>query len=411
MPDQDNILKVIVKHIERVLPAKWWRGLKDYRFSANQQWNFGYIMEVLLAGALSGQKTLRDVETLSELYSQRIPDTTLHDFMVRLDPKGLNKLLAQGVKQALREHELPKSEFPVRITAIDGKGLFNTDRPVNDSSEPITGGGKGEMFRHMVLRAVYVSSETKLYLGQHAIKAKGAETIEFIPFIDELEALYGQTDLLQVISIDAGMVSKANATKVVTRGLKYIMALKDNQPMLSTLALDLLSQCQSVLVEEESYNGKDVSRTLYRIAAPVLPGWEHLREFWKIHTRMTDLQSGKVSEDVRCFMTNLPPAILDSRQVLEAIRMHWGIENDANWCFDVNWQEDTAPWASRAFELVCYLRMLAYNIISRLKTRRVKAPRHRALRWRDFFMFFQQALFNARWQAFTLGTATPAFLR
>ena len=146
MMDRSNILKVINKHVKRVLPAKWWKCLKDYRFSANQQWTLGYVMEVLLAEALSGCKTLRDVETLSELYAERVPDTTLHDIMVGLDPTALQKELAQGVKQALREHELPKEEFPVRITAIDGKGLFSTDRPVNDNSEPIGGGGNGELY-------------------------------------------------------------------------------------------------------------------------------------------------------------------------------------------------------------------------------------------------------------------------
>ena len=38
--------------------------------------------------ALTGCKTLRDIETLSEVYAERIPDTTLHDIMVQLDPEG-----------------------------------------------------------------------------------------------------------------------------------------------------------------------------------------------------------------------------------------------------------------------------------------------------------------------------------
>ena len=411
MDYRNNILKVIHKHVERVLPAKWWKCLKDFRFSANQQWTLGYVMEVLLAGALSGCKTLRDVETLSELYAERVPDTTLHDIMVGLDPTALQKELAQGVKQALREHELPKEEFPVRITAIDGKGLFSTDRPVNDNSEPIGGGGNGELYRHMVLRAVYVSSETKLYLGQHEIKSKGAETTEFIPFIDELISLYGRTGLLEVISIDAGMVSKANAGKLVNRDLSYIMALKGSQQMLSALALELFAKSSTpALVEQESYNGKDVSRTLYRAAVPKIADWEHVQEFWKVLTVITDLQTRKTTEDTRYFMTNLMPAILSHSQVLAAVRMHWGIENDANWCFDVNWQEDTAPWTSGAFALVSFLRMLAYNIISRLKTRRLKAQNHRSLRWKDFFRCFEHALCILRQSSESLGVATPVFV-
>ena len=78
---RSNMLNVIHRHIERVLPSTWWKCLKDYRYRSNREWNFGYVLEVLMAGALSGCKTLREVETLSEIYSERIPDTTLHDMV------------------------------------------------------------------------------------------------------------------------------------------------------------------------------------------------------------------------------------------------------------------------------------------------------------------------------------------
>jgi len=141
MRERSNILNVIQQHINRVLDKNWWKCLKDYRYRSNREWNLGYVLEVLMAGALSGCKTLREVETLSEIYADRISDTTLHDMMIQLDTEGLRAELAKGVKQALREHELPKDEFPVRITAIDGKYNFNTRKAINEFSEPIGGGG------------------------------------------------------------------------------------------------------------------------------------------------------------------------------------------------------------------------------------------------------------------------------
>ena len=103
---------------------------------------------------MTGCKTLRDIETLSEVYAERIPDTTLHDIMVQLDPEGLRAELARGVKHALREHELPKDEFPVRIVAIDGKYNYNTRQAVNDCSEPVGGGGEDKLYRHLASGAV-----------------------------------------------------------------------------------------------------------------------------------------------------------------------------------------------------------------------------------------------------------------
>ena len=407
---RSNILKVIQGHIERVLPGNWWKCIDDFRFSDSREWNLDYVLEVLLAGALTGCKTLRDVETLSELYAERIPDTTLHDIMVRLNPEGLRELVAKGVKQALREHELPRDEFPVRIVAIDGKYLYSTNKAVNECSEPISGGGQDKMFRHMALRAVYVSSETTLYLGQREIECKGAETKNFVPLLDHLFQLYGRCGLLEVISVDAGIVSKQNAQETRDRGLHYIMALKGSQPTLYALACSLLAQSTPICTRSEIYNGKDVTRTLYRVAASTVEGWKHLTEFWKEVTVSTEPGSNESSTDTRYFMTSLPLATLSNVQVLQAIRMHWGIENNANWCFDVNFQEDSAPWTSRAMVLVSYLRMIAYNILSRLKTRRLKAQRHRALRWKDLFKFVEHALCHARSIGEALGLATPAFL-
>src|SRR5918996_4120062 len=87
-------------------------------------------------------------------------------------------------------------------------------------------------YRHMALGALHVSNDTRLFLGQHAIPSKSAETTEFRPFLAQLIADYAKTGLLEVISIDAGMVSQENAEYVVERGLDYIMALKGPQQVL-----------------------------------------------------------------------------------------------------------------------------------------------------------------------------------
>ena len=410
MRERSNIINVIHRHIDRVLPKNWWKCIKDYRYRSNREWNFGYIMEVLMVGALSGCKTLREIETLSELYAERVPDTTLHDMMIQMNPEGLRAELAKGVKQALREHELPKEEFPIRITAIDGKYNFNTSKPVNEYSEVIGGGGNNEQYRHLALRAMYVSSATKLYLGQHEILSKASETKNLIPFIDQLQAEYGRTELLEVISVDAGIVSKKNAGELINRGLDYILALKGCQATLYSIAQELFKDAPLQLVTEEIYNGKQVTRTLFRVVPQLIEEWEHLQEIWKIKTVSEDPKSGKLVEDVRYFMTSLAQTILSNAQVLEAVRMHWGIENNANWCFDVHWQEDTAPWTSRAMELVSHLRMIAYNIIQRLKTRRFKAQQNRVLGWKDLFRYFEHALCALRRIAQGQGIAIPAFL-
>ena len=412
MRDRSNILSVTERHILRVLDKDWWRCIKDFRCRSNTQWSLGYILEVLLAGALSGCKTLREVETLSEIYADRVPDTTLHDLMINLDPEGLKNVLAKGVKQALREHELKSGDLPINITAIDGKYNYNTTIPVSEHSEVIGGGGNDELYRHLALRAMHVSSDTKLYLGQLEITSKGSETVNLLQFVDQLQEFYGKTKLLEVISVDAGMVSKSNAQGLIGRGLNYIMGIKGCQPTLFSYAQGLFGNKLPDCTTEECYNGKQVTRHLSRaqvLQAPA-PGWEHITEFWKIETITLDPVTQHSSSEIRYFATSLLPSTLNNKEVLQAIRAHWGIENNANWCFDVHWKEDTAPWTSRAMPLVSYLRMIAYNIIERLKTRRLKAARNRVLGWKDFFKFFEHALCRLRYRLETSGEAYPAFI-
>ena len=100
-----------------------------------------------------------------------------------------------------------------------------------------------------------------------------------------------------------------------------------------------------------------------------------------MHKLSVDPVTGKTEEETRYFMTSLEPTVLSAQQVLEAVRMHWGIENCANWTLDALWKEDSAPWTSRAMTLVAYIRMMAFNVIARLKTRLFKSRKNRALAW------------------------------
>lgn len=410
MRERSNILSTIQRHIRRVLDTDWSKCIPDFRYRRSTAWNLGYVLEILMAGALSGCKTLRDIETLSEIYGQRVPDTTLHDIMVKLNPEGLRAELSKGVKRALRDHELAVDEFPIRITAIDGKGNYNTRQVVNKSSEPIGGGGNNEQYRHMALRAMHVSSEVKLFLGQLEIESKGSETRELIEFVDQLQKHYGRTGLLDVISVDAGMISRKNAKELVDRKLNYIMAVKGSQKKLFALAQSTLAELAPHCITEEIYNGNQVTRKITRAASPGIEHWEHVTELWRIETITTDRDGATLSNDTRYYVTSIPATTLTHKQVLEAIRMHWGIENNANWCFDMLWNEDTAPWTSGAMVLVAHLRMMAYNIIQRLKVRKLKAMNYRTIAWRDLFRFFEHALCQLRSAAEIYGEAVPAFL-
>jgi len=78
-PGISHALPVVKKHLQRIRPNRWFAKVKDPRATTNRRWELGYLLEVITAGMLSGCKTLREVETFSEVYDSRVSDTTLHD--------------------------------------------------------------------------------------------------------------------------------------------------------------------------------------------------------------------------------------------------------------------------------------------------------------------------------------------
>lgn len=389
-----NAKPVVKNHLKRTANIDWDKELTDPRSTINMEWNFNYLMNIIFYGMLTGRRNLREVEDFSENYHERVPDTTLSFLLTKMNSEPLRKLIAREVKKASRDNELPKNSFPVRITAIDGKCGSISRIPVGDFSQ------KSEcnntvMYVNRVLRAAHVSNDTKLLLGQREIHGKTNEMGEFIPFMKDMLSLYGKTDLLEVVSIDAGMISIDNADFLIENDLDYIMALKHPQKKLVDLAHELLGNQEKFDKETvEHMNGKQVTRQLFRCEAPKYPGWSHLRQFWRIRQEVND--KGKISIEERYFITSLTFEKLSDLEVLKAIRMHWGIENNVNWIYDTAWEEDDSPWCNRAFVFVTLLRTLVYNIISRLKTRRLREKNDRERSWKGILLMVYTVLFELK---------------
>jgi hypothetical protein len=130
-----NLFPVVKNHIKRAATFAWDKLLVDPRSKVNQKLDFHFAINMLFLGILSGMKNLREIETFSEICSERIPDTTLNNLVIEVDAEPLRDVLVKEVKAALRAHELPKEQFPVRLTAIDGKCLSVSTQSVGAFSQ------------------------------------------------------------------------------------------------------------------------------------------------------------------------------------------------------------------------------------------------------------------------------------
>lgn len=390
-----NAKPVVKKHLARTATFIWSKILKDPRSQVNRIWDFDYLMNTIWNGMLTNCLHLRAVEDFSESYDERVPDTTLHDLIVKLSPVQLEKLLVKEVKKSLRSHELPKTDFPVRITAIDGKCVSVSKNWIGEFSQLSNCNGAPQ-YLNRVLRAVTVSNELKLTIGQRTIHASTSEMGEFKNFLKGLVADYSKTGLLEVISVDAGMNSLDNANFTIENELDYIMGLKNPQKNLVKYAKETLGKRTNPdKITDERVNGKQIRRKLFRKVVMEYPGWSHLKEIWRIRQETT-VSSGKQIVEERYFITSLSPGKLSNTHVLKAIRMHWGIENNANWIMDTVWKEDDSPWCNKGFLFVCTLRVLAYNIISRLLTRRLRKKDGRERSWKGIKFIIQAVLLQSQ---------------
>lgn len=394
----ESDLPVIEQHLERMELPRLARALSDPRQKGKCFWTFEYLLEVLLGGMLKGATNLRDVETFSEVYDERVPDSTLSDLLVQIDPSPIEKLIARGVKEARRSHELDKKILPLTMVAIDGKHLSTSKFSIGEMSQEQHRAGGAE-YHNRALRAMDVSSDLKLMLGQHEIEGKTSEAPELGSFIAKLEALYGK-GFTELVSVDAGITSLKNATLLHEKGYFYKMAVKGNQkglfPILEGRLGARLTPDVTVI---EKVGGKRYERELFR--GPLAEGihtWSHATEVWRIRQRVTTIATNEISVEDRYYITNIPPHRTTHTTVLAAVRLHWAIENNGNWIIDTVWTEDDSPWMNRALSFVTLLRLFAYNIISRFVTRRLRSAKHRRITWASLLQLVEHALMRLRLQ-------------
>ena len=204
--------------------------------------------------------------------------------------------------------------------------------------------------------------DTPLFLGQYEPRNKSGEAPAFIPFVEQLAQDYGKTSLLEVFSVDAGMIRIANADYLIGKNYPYIMALKGPQPALfaksPTLTVDA-GEADKVMVEH--VNGNRVTRELWRFPITEHETWTHRREIWHIKQTVLHKTSGEVQYEERFFFTRLAPKTLSNAQVRKAIRNHGHIEDQGFWVLDTAFGEDDAPGTNQALGFITRLRLIADN--------------------------------------------------
>jgi predicted transposase YbfD/YdcC len=306
-----------------------------------------------------GQGNLDWLSTFLELPHGIPSHDTFDRVFAMLDPLEFEKCFNQWVA-ALAQNSSGL------FLAVDGKTLRHSWKHAW-SKTPV----------HLVSAFV---SQNKLVLGQIATQSKSNE-ITAIPKLLAMLNLAGMT-----VTIDAMGCQREIAGQIIEQKGHYLLAVKDNQPMLHQKVKSLLDEgilddfkgirhgyCQ----ETDDNHGRIetrrvwVTNEVHWLGKDLLEQWPGLASVIVVQSMRQDLGdlSGRVTTERRYYIGS--HSGVDAEHVAQGIRQHWGIENGLHWCLDMAMREDECRLrVEHGAENFSRLRRIALNKLKRWQPRK-----------------------------------------
>jgi predicted transposase YbfD/YdcC len=245
-----------------------------------------------------------------------------------LDPEAFEACFAQWTQAV---HTRTGGE----VIPIDGKCL--------------RGSHDGVLGKHAIYMVSAWSSQNHLVLGQTKVDEKSNE-ITAIPELLRVLDVAGC-----IVTIDAMGTQKEIAQQIVDQEGDYVLALKENQPHLLEDVQSLFTWATHREYQEihaahcqqtNKGHGRVEIRDCWTISDPsCIEMLANHREWAGLQTvvRVRAERRGpdKTTVEERYYISSLPDmGASTAARVLEAVRSHWGIENQLHWVLDMAFRED-----------------------------------------------------------------------
>lgn len=336
----------------------YFADLEDPRIDRTKDHPLINVVFIAICAVIGGAEGWTDMETFGQskhrwlaqfldLSGGTPSDDTFRRVISRLDRRAFEHRFRRWTAAVVRRiGETEEGEASLSRVALDGKTLRGS---VDRDKDRIRRDGKKKAPLQLVSAW---AEEQRLTLAQETV-GKGTNEISALP--DVLEALELSGAL---VTVDAMGTQKEIAKQIEDQGGEYVLALKSNHPRLygdvKSFFEDAVDRTLSDMdVEERSetdggHGRVEVRRCWTTDDIEWLDGkdqWPGLSSLVMVEARRSestwdeDAEKRIWTESVgrRYYISSLPS---DAKQVAEAVRSHWGIENKVHWVLDVSFAED-----------------------------------------------------------------------
>ena len=234
------------------------------------------------------------------------------------------------------------------------------------------------------------ASRQRLVLGQEAVSEKSNE-------INAIPQLLGRLELEgALVTIDAMGCQTGIARAIRARGADYLLALKDNWPVLAEeVRLHFDTAPPGTLAFHETTDADHGRIEIRRAFVSYDVGWiASDRRFpgeWNFPSlAMLGVIEAVVERDGKTSVsrrTYLSSARLSAPAFAAAVRAHWGIENRLHWVMDVVFHDDLMRLRTGSGPAnMATIRHAALNIVKEIPDKASLKVRRKTLGWDDDYL-------------------------
>lgn len=338
-PQKDHIPKKALKRFVHFIEE-----VNDPRREGMLSYPLEYILICTFLAVLVGADTWTEISGFAKqgkhnikrilgYYKGAPSHDTFRRVMGLINPEELQEAITSFLLEKLNViKQSLNAEDGIRLITVDGKEAKQTGRKYNTN----------EKIRNLQTLNVYDASNA-VCLASVSINEKTNE----IPTAQEILKTMQLKNC--VVTFDSMNTQKETIRIITENSGDYVGGLKGNHEVFfnevalyfskETLAHIRKSKKNFYTYSEKAHNR--IEKRTYYLTADVkwfkdIDKWSKLKAFICYDIETEDIVTGKKTSERRYYITS----ITDIELVADAIRGHWGVENELHWHLDVTFAED-----------------------------------------------------------------------